>query len=501
MKIRATLTLVALFAVVTSISSSHARHETSETRLAQLVEANVIAVHAFQVSLAKSSGKGEACFSPGNLSDQALNALSEHQAKLLKSDSKQLRLWVEGRESTFNPAEDLQPILSSGLKIPENAPVNVFTSYLRQNTRAADVKIRTVASLYQTVLEVERDGDRLQEEFAFYISLGLPVYVAQLSLPGTDADLLAVGRELEGQSCEAPVGTSAAEWQIAGRKIWNWGEKNLHIRDERVVAAELLQEPDVKRHQPSLRALPAQKIAVVGHSFTMGLHWSSPSSFVPIVIDVLRRENPRVEFKQFAAGGLTASRAEKRFYQDVLAWKPDKVLFVVMTRADEDYAALNEMGRGLRAAGIKTYMFDEVHDPAAVTPGTVERARKIAQESGIEVIEVGQLLANAPERAKFICLDGIHMTEPYHRLMAKEWLKYLAGERGNKLPAMQPQTGSIVRPRMLIGERDPLTGYKVLRARYDAGLRPPDDIDGWALTWLLTGDESFAKRAVQKIRE
>jgi hypothetical protein len=507
MKTKLILCLVALFAVVTTIPSSHAEHETSETRLAQLVEANIIAVHAFQVLLAKSSGKGQACFAAANLSDATLRALSEHQAKLLKSDSKQLRLWVRGRKSTFNPSQDLQPILNSGLTIPDNAPVNVFTNYLRHATKASDVKVRTIASLYQTVLEVERDGDRLQEEFAFYIALGLPVYVGQLNLPGTDADLLAVGRKLESQSCEAPVGTSAAEWQIAGRKIWNWGEKNLHIRDERVLAAELLQEPDVKRLEPSLRALPAQKIAVVGHSFTMGLHWSSPSSFVPIVIDVFRRENPKVEFKQFAAGGLTAARAQKRFYQDVLAWKPDKVLFVVMTRSDEDYAALKEMGQGLRAAGIKTYSFDEVHDPAAVTPGTVERARQAAEESGIEVIEVGQLLANSPDRAKFICLDGIHMTEPYHRLMAKEWLKYLAGARGNAYQVavhahvVNSQVTAPKHPRMLIGENDPLTGFKVLRARYEAGARPPDDMDGWALSYLLTGDEMFAKRALQKLRD
>jgi hypothetical protein len=90
------------------------------------------------------------------------------------------------------------------------------------------------------------------------------------------------------------------------------------------------------------------------------------------------------------------------------------------------------MGEGFRAHGIKTYMFDEVHDPEAVTPGTVERARKAAQESGIKVIEVGEILAKSPDRAKFICLDGIHMTEPYHRLMAKEWLKYLAGVRGER---------------------------------------------------------------------
>ena len=420
-------TIKVLVAIVAAFTAIHSvRAQTREQRLAKLVEANVIAVHAFQVLLAKSSGKGEKCFSANTVSDTELNALSEHQAKLLKTDIKQLRRWVNGLESTFNPEQDLQPILVTELRIPDNAPVNVFTRYLRQNTKVSDVNTRVVASLYQTVLEVERDGDRLQEEFAFYIGLGLPVYVGQFKLPGTDADLLAVGRRLEGQSCEAPVGTSAAEWQIAGRKIWNWGEKNLHIRDERVLAAELLKEPEVKRLEPQLRAMKPQRIAVVGHSFTMGLHWSSPSSFVPIVIDVFRRENPSVEFKQYAAGGLTASRAQKRFYQDVLAWKPDKVLLVVMTRTDEDYDALKQMGRGLRAAGIKVYMFDEVHDPAAVTPGTVERARKAAEEAGIEIIKVASTLANAPERSKFICLDGIHMTEPYHRLMAKEWLKYLA---------------------------------------------------------------------------
>ena len=432
-RIKTGLLVLAVLVAFASIHSPHAQNakhrENSEARLAQLVEANIIAVHAFQVLLAKASGKGQACFSTGELSDAALNALSQHQAKLLESDLKQVKLWVHGHESTFDPAVDLEPILSSGLKIPDRAPVNVFTRYLRQNTNASDVKVRAVASLYQTVLEVERDGDRLQEEFAFYIGLGLPVYIGQFNLPGADADLLTAGRKLAGQSCEAPVGTSAAEWQIAGRKIWNWGEKNLHIRDERVLAAELLKEPEVKQLQPRLRALPPQRIAVVGHSFTMGLHWSSPSSFVPIVIDVFRRENPKVEFRQFAAGGLTASRAQKRFYKDVLAWKPDKVLLVVMTRTDEDYEALKQMGQGLNVGGVQPYMFDEVHDPAAATPGTVERARKTAADARIEVIEVGSVLANSPERSKFICLDGIHMTEPYHRLMAKEWLKYLAGTR------------------------------------------------------------------------
>ena len=399
-------------------------------RFAKLVEANVLAVHAFQILLAKTSGKGDpTCYSQGKLSDAELEVLSNHQARLLKSDLKEVKAWASGAPSSFDPTQDLEPILSSGITVPGNAPVNIFTDYLLRNTKAGLLKARVVASLYQTVLEVERDGDVLQDEYAFYIGLGLPVYVGQFGLPGSDADLLAVGRQLEGQSCSSPVGTSAAEWQIAGRKIWNWGEKNLHIRDERTLAAELLRESEVKQLVPKLRTMPAQKIAVIGHSFTMGLHWSSPSSFVPIVIEVFRRENPKVEFRQFAGGGLTASRALNRFYKQVLDWKPDKAMLVVMTRADEDYVALKQIGEGFRAAGIKTYIFDEVHDPASVVPGTVERAVKVAGEAGIEVIEVGSILADAPDRARFVCLDGIHMTEPYHRLMAKEWLKYLAGAR------------------------------------------------------------------------
>jgi len=404
-----------------------------DKRVLQLVEANIIGTHAFQVLLAKKSNKGDtSCFGPGKLTDSELESLVAHQAGLLKSDMSAVRSWVNGATSKFDPKHDVEPLLNSGLTPGANTPVNVFDNYLRKRTKAPTVKTRAISSLYQTVLEVERDGDLLQDEFAFYIALRLPVYIRQLHLPGTDSDMLSYGRDLAGTTCAAPFDTGAAEWQIAGRKIWNWGEKNLHIRDEKVVAGELLRERDVKVLEPRLRTLPPQKIAVIGHSFTMGLHWSSPSSFVPIVIDVFRRENAKVEFKQFAGGGLTASRAKDRFYQSVLDWKPDKVLLVVMTRTDADYEALKDLGIGFGKAGIKTYMFDEVHDPASVNPGVVERALKAAAEGSIQVIEIGSVLAASPDRNRFVCLDGIHMTEPYHRLMAKEWLKYLAGVRGNK---------------------------------------------------------------------
>jgi hypothetical protein len=53
---------------------------------------------------------------------------------------------------------------------------------------------------------------------------------------------------------------------------------------------------------------------------------------------------------------------------------------------------------------------------------------------------------------------------------------------------------------MLIAEEDAWSGLPALRAKYAAGLRPSDDLAGWALTWRLTGDDSFARRALDDLR-
>jgi hypothetical protein len=420
---------------------AHLRSEdAASSRLAKLVEANIIATHAYQILLAKKSGKGDpACYSSGTLSESDLETLVAHQTALLRSDPAAIAAWARIRSSSFDPTKDLEPILSSGLTVPAAAPVNVFNNYLRAKGRSERLKGRSIASLYQTVLEVERDGDLLQQQFAFYITLGLPVYVGQVGLAGSDRTFLDVGKELAQRTCVSPFDTDAAAWQIAGRKVWNWGEKNLHVRDEKVLAAELLRERDVRALIPGIHSVAAEKVAVVGHSFTMGLHWSSPSSFVPIVTEIFRRENPKVEFKQFAAGGLTASRAEQRFYNDVVAWKPDKVLLVVINRRDEDYEALKRMGENFKAAGIKAYIFDDINDPESDKPGVVSRTVDVARNAGFTVIEVGEILASSPDRSRFVCLDNIHMTEPYHRLMAKEWLKFLAGARPAKFDSKSAQ--------------------------------------------------------------
>src|SRR5438552_17689897 len=56
------------------------------------------------------------------------------------------------------------------------------------------------------------------------------------------------------------------------------------------------------------------------------------------------------------------------------------------------------------------------------------------------------------------------------------------------------------RPRLLIAEEDPFTGLDLLKTRYAAGLRPSNDVLGWALSWRLTGQNGFADRAVAEMR-
>jgi hypothetical protein len=174
-------------------------------------------------------------------------------------------------------------------------------------------------------------------------------------------------------------------------------------------------------------------VAVIGHSFTMDLHWASPSAFVPIVTAMFARVNPKVEFRQFQGGGLTSTRAYNRFHADAVAWKPDVVLLVVLNRTDEDLENFARLGRELTAAGARVYAFDDVHDPDTSDPARLAKEWDVGGAAGITIVEVGSLLAAAPDRAGFLSLDKIHMTEPYHRLMAKEWAKLLAGARGARL--------------------------------------------------------------------
>src|SRR6185437_13305290 len=48
-------------------------------------------------------------------------------------------------------------------------------------------------------------------------------------------------------------------------------------------------------------------------------------------------------------------------------------------------------------------------------------------------------------------------------------------------------------PTMLLGSADPFCGLDILRTRYAAGRRPSTDMSGNALSWLITGQDHFAR--------
>jgi hypothetical protein len=285
------------------------------------------------------------------------------------------------------------------------------------------------------MLDVDRDGDRLQEMFALYVVLGLPVHTAALGLPEkTDEEFMAVAGDLAPKMAAAPVDTAPPALRMMFRKMWLWGHRWTGERDRRVVARELLAEPEVRAILPRVKAMRPQRIATLGHSFTMEINWASPSAFVPFVTEILKETNPKVEIRQWAGGGLNPVRPDCRmFAREILAWKPDRVLIVVWTQSPEDRSALDKMVGDFRAAGAEVMMFDAlcVDNPDVGTPPDVLRG--LVARHGLTQIEVRRPLQTSPDRPRFVCLDGIHMTEPYHRLMAKEWLKYLAGARGAKL--------------------------------------------------------------------
>jgi 6-phosphogluconolactonase/glucosamine-6-phosphate isomerase/deaminase/photosystem II stability/assembly factor-like uncharacterized protein len=265
-------------------------------RLGELVEANITAVHAYQILLARKADKGDpACWPREAPPNDALEALVRHQTSLLAADPGALRAWVAGQPSAFDPAQDLRPLLAAGLGLPERLPVNVFAAYLQaQAPQVSRAEVLSVANLYQTVLEVERDGDRLQDLFRLYIALGLPVYVGPLGLPGSDADFLAVGGRLEGRSCASPVGTAEGPAPAEGGR----GGPFLHHGPPLVfpIGLRAHRDRDVRPREPACR-VPAVR--------------GRGADLLPGREGLLRRR-PRLEAGRDAVGGAPSHRGRPR---------------------------------------------------------------------------------------------------------------------------------------------------------------------------------------------
>lgn len=184
----------------------------------------------------------------------------------------------------------------------------------------------------------------------------------------------------------------------------------------------MLVDPQIAKLIPAMKALPSERIVILGHSFTMDQHWASPSAFVPIVTAMFALENPRIQFWQGSAGGQTYSRAYRSYYAAALASKPNVVLLVLTNRTLADVEALKTIAAGFRASGAHVMMFDDVED-SHTDETRPQQTAFIAKNAGVEIIPARAILDAAPNHDSFPCMDGIHKKESYHRLMAALWLK------------------------------------------------------------------------------
>jgi hypothetical protein len=410
-------------------------------KLEAFVNANIKATHAYESLNAKILGPELRAkyWNVGGLSDAELQKLVDLQQQMLAQPFDSIAAWARGEHSNFDDGKYVQGILNSRLSVADpRLPVNVWAAWFKSNApQASSLHVKTLANLQQMMAEIYRDGDLLQDLYGIYAKLGLPVYFGQIGIKAsTDSQFLVFGREIYSKMCASPYEEDPLILQMMFRKMYNWGRRYSGERDRSTIAKELLKDPSLAEAIRRAKLLPPRKIAIVGHSYTMDVHWATAASFVPIVREMMRELNPSIEFKYFQQGGMDAVTAEKVFFADALRWRPDLVLFVVMSEGPENRQAIKRMVDGFAAAGTQCVMFDSLW-PAEwdLQPKTTD---PVLSTTKLKVIDVKELLEASPDVGSFWSIDRVHTTEPWHVLMAREWFKYLAGVRAERLAGRQP---------------------------------------------------------------
>ena len=185
-----------------------------------------------------------------------------------------------------------------------------------------------------------------------------------------------------------------------------------------------------------IKAVKPMRIVVLGHSYTSSSHWSTHGSFTDVSASIFKKLNPKVTFTRMGVGGMSASTARKRFFDKAVEMKPDMVIFVVTLRGKKSFGDLEAMAAAFKQQGTKVICFDQLHPQrdSWINPGSKKRLTDIAEKTGLIVVEVGKLMDSHKQRDDFVSLDGIHPRPAYHKFMAGELVKFIAGARQAELP-------------------------------------------------------------------
>ncbi len=418
---------------------------TAEQRLQLFADAITAGIHAHQSRLRELTARGDAkAFAfPGTVADR--DAAATAFSQLAKASNKAVLDWIERGDASDTPIPDLAPfttvaacitrLTSLPLTYSPKLPLIQVMEALRKLAPAASPQhLCAVASLYQVILQVSLDGEELQGLFRLYLALKLPVSLFDLGIDDSDPNLVAMGKRFAKACCACPFDTTAKDWHLAGHKLKFFAEKLQGRITAATYARELLKAPEVRECMAAIRSLPPQRVVILGHSFTMSMHWASHGSFTDIAGHIVRHFNPGIEWVHVGRGGLTPTIARKSLLERVLQHRPDQTILVTISRTAEDRADLKYCIERLLNQGSKVIVFDcimvypeiyETEKPAVV----------VARKAGATVIEVYPLLNTHPQRAEFPAMDVVHTAPPYHKFMAVELVRFFAGKRPATLPA------------------------------------------------------------------
>lgn len=408
--------------------------QTSQERRGRVVESFIQAIHLYQVNLRLNGKAGDvdAFADTGRTAEERAVLLREFDT-LVATGADGIARWVEQGDAA-EPAigRAVNALLAKPAPLAGALPVSRVAALLRARAPQAEpAGIRALASLYQLVLEVERDGTVLPAMFKIYIALKLPVFLDEIGLAYDTADFIAMAELLAVACCAAPVDTSLHSWQLVSRKIKNLGERHTGKVTAEHYADELAGWPEVAACADAVRKWAPRRFTVLGHSFTMSAHWSSHASFTDMAFALMARWNPDFTVVRVHAGSMTPRKAvELKLVDRALESTPTDTIIVMVVDTEEHRRILQDIIRRLRSIGSRVYFFDALSAdgyPLSRYPAAVPEA---ARQAGASIIEVKKTLENHPWRSQFLCLDECHMDPPYHKVMAAEFIKFLARAPG-----------------------------------------------------------------------
>ena len=392
-----------------------------KVQLVNLVNAFINGVHWGQVIRQEnSSKKGDPIlFGRGARSAQIVKELFEDFKKLVKIAPERIVPWTRGERDDEIDALvaklNAAPVPSS-----ERLPVNVMIAYMKRRLAGPEeFFVRAVANLVQLCLEMDHDGTYLQDLYTIYIVLG----IKQLSLPDDDAGQIAAAEELSKLCAPGPYDSDARAFRPIIQKLVWWAEKNTGRRDRHVLAREMLEDAAIKPLIPMLKKLPPRRVAFLGHSMMMSLHWSTFGSWSDVAGETMKLLNPGFEYCGFQTGGLDGRGAVKLHLDNLLAWKPSETYILAANYGAEDDAAFEHVAKELKRIGSAFFIVDDNRPWLKLDPRIVAFNKRLCEKHGGTLLEYWALGQTAPGHENWACLDEIHMLTDGHLFYARETLK------------------------------------------------------------------------------